>query len=70
MSANNPHWGPTLDEFLTREGIRETVRAEALARVRHVWDKGTTSGDAGPVDFVGLRLEARERLTTATKPAE
>ena len=29
----NPHWGTTLDAFLGEEGVRETVRAEALTRV-------------------------------------
>jgi antitoxin component HigA of HigAB toxin-antitoxin module len=29
----NPHWGTTLDEFLTEEGTREAAKAEALTRV-------------------------------------
>ncbi len=29
----NPHWGMTLDTFLTEEGIRESVRTEAMTRV-------------------------------------
>ena len=34
MSRNdNPHWGATLDEFLSEEGIREAARTEALTRV-------------------------------------
>jgi antitoxin HicB len=33
LSAENPHWGETLDEFLAQEGIRETARTEALIRV-------------------------------------
>ena len=33
MSANNPHWGETLDKFPAEEGIRETARTEALIRV-------------------------------------
>ena len=29
----NPHWGTTLDAFLTEEGTREAAKAEALTRV-------------------------------------
>ncbi len=31
--AKNPHWGTTLDAFLTEEGTREAAKAEALTRV-------------------------------------
>jgi len=33
MTKKNPHWGSTLDSFLTEEGTRETAKAEALTRV-------------------------------------
>lgn len=33
MTEKNPHWGTTLDTFLTEEGNREDVRAEAATRV-------------------------------------
>ncbi|MEO9191323.1 MAG: helix-turn-helix transcriptional regulator [Acetobacteraceae bacterium] len=33
MSKKNPHWGATLDSFLSEEGIREAGRAEATTRV-------------------------------------
>ncbi len=33
MSKKNPHWGSTLDKFLTEEGIREVARTEAATRV-------------------------------------
>ncbi|HZZ63497.1 MAG TPA: helix-turn-helix transcriptional regulator [Roseiarcus sp.] len=33
MTEKNPHWGTTLDEFLTEEGIREAAKAGALTRV-------------------------------------
>ena len=33
MSKKNPHWGTTLDTFLTDEGIREAAKAEAVTRV-------------------------------------
>jgi len=29
----NPHWGSSLDDFLEKEGIRDTTKAEAIARV-------------------------------------
>jgi DNA-binding phage protein len=33
MSADNPHWGTTLDTFLAEDGIREAAKAEAVTRV-------------------------------------
>ena len=33
MTIKNPHWGSTLDEFLTQDGIREVAKAEAVTRV-------------------------------------
>jgi len=33
MTKENPHWGTTLDQFLSDDGIREAARAEALTRV-------------------------------------
>jgi antitoxin HicB len=33
MNRKNPHWGTTLDTFLTEEGIREAAKAEAVTRV-------------------------------------
>jgi hypothetical protein len=30
---SNPHWGTTLDSFLTEDGVREAAKAEALTRV-------------------------------------
>jgi antitoxin HicB len=33
MTKKNPHWGTTLDEFLTQDGIREAAKAEAVTRV-------------------------------------
>lgn len=33
MNKKNPHWGTTLDDFLTEEGIREAAKVEALTRV-------------------------------------
>jgi antitoxin HicB len=33
MSDHNTHWGTTLDEFLTDEGIREAAKTEAAVRV-------------------------------------
>jgi len=33
MTKKNPHWGTSVDTFLTDEGIREAAKAEALTRV-------------------------------------
>lgn len=33
MTAKNPHWGSTLNEFLAQDGIREAAKAEAVTRV-------------------------------------
>ena len=33
MSKKNPHWGSSLDSFLTEDGIREAARTEATTRV-------------------------------------
>jgi antitoxin HicB len=33
MTKQNPHWGTTLDAFLTENGIREAAKAEAVTRV-------------------------------------
>jgi antitoxin HicB len=33
MNRKNPHWGTTLDAFLTEEGIREAAKAGAVTRV-------------------------------------
>jgi plasmid maintenance system antidote protein VapI len=33
MTNNNPHWGTSLDAFLTEEGIRESAKTEAVTRV-------------------------------------
>jgi antitoxin component HigA of HigAB toxin-antitoxin module len=33
MTKTNPHWGSSLDAFLTEEGIRETAKTEAVTRV-------------------------------------
>lgn len=33
MSKKNPHWGTTLDQFLSEDGIREAAKAKAVTRV-------------------------------------
>jgi antitoxin HicB len=33
MTKKNPHWGTSLDEFLTEDGVREAAKTEALTRV-------------------------------------
>jgi antitoxin HicB len=32
-TKTNPHWGTTLDAFLTEEGIHDSAKAEAATRV-------------------------------------
>jgi hypothetical protein len=32
MIKKNPHWGTTVDEFLSEEGVREAAKGEAAAR--------------------------------------
>jgi hypothetical protein len=34
MSKRNPHWGPTLDEYLKKEGIHEEVKSEVARRLK------------------------------------
>lgn len=33
MTKPNPHWGTSLDAFLTEDGALETAKAEAVTRV-------------------------------------
>lgn len=33
MKRKNPHWGSTLEDFLSEEGIREAAKAQAITRV-------------------------------------
>lgn len=33
MNKKNLHWGTTLDQFLTEDGIRDSAKAEAVTRV-------------------------------------
>lgn len=59
---------------IVREAIRDwqakrELRQEELHHLRKLWDEGRASGDAGPVDFDGLRREARARLMEARKVA-
>jgi antitoxin ParD1/3/4 len=55
----------------TSEVIREALRlleradqreAEELTRLRHAWQEGAQSADAGPLDFAQLKAEARASL--------
>lgn len=53
---------------LVREALRlmETVErhdADRLRWLRSTWRDGVDSGDAGEIDFVALKAEARERRT-------
>jgi antitoxin ParD1/3/4 len=53
----------------TSEVVREALRlleradereADNRARLRHAWEEGAASGDAGPLDFRALKTEARK----------
>ncbi len=55
----------------TSEVVREALRlleradrleAERVADLRHAWQEGVDSGDAGPLDFAELREAARREL--------
>ncbi len=39
----------------------ERDRAASLAGLREAWEVGEASGDAGPLDFAALKVEARRR---------
>jgi antitoxin ParD1/3/4 len=49
--------------------LRDLTREE-IERLRRLWDEGKASGDAGVVDFVELRREARERLLAAKEAVD
>jgi hypothetical protein len=44
----------------------EQPEAEKLQSLRKAWQEGIDSGDAGEIDFVALKLEARTRRVFAT----
>src|SRR5260370_16100739 len=53
---------------IVREAIRDwqfkrELRQEDLKRLRRLWNEGVASGPAKPLDFGGLRREARPRGT-------
>ena len=57
---------------IVREAIRDwqfkrELRQEDIQRLRQMWDQGKASGKAKQVDLVGLRQEARQRLTKMTR---
>jgi hypothetical protein len=39
MSKKNPHWGPTLDDYLKDEGILEEVKIEVARRLKQERDE-------------------------------
>lgn len=60
----------------TSEVVREALRlleradqrdAEGMRLLRQAWDEGVGSGDAGALDFEGLKAEARSRLPGAAR---
>lgn len=60
---------------IVREAVRDwqakrETRHGDIERLRRAFDEGKASGDAGRVDFDGLRKEARNRLAAARKTAD
>jgi antitoxin ParD1/3/4 len=60
----------------TSEVVREALRlleradereADSRARLRQSWGEGVDSGDAGPLDFAGLKTQARAKLASSSK---
>jgi antitoxin ParD1/3/4 len=56
---------------IVREALRDwqfkrEMRQEDIRRLREAWDNGKASGPATPLDFAGLRKEARKRLKRAS----
>jgi antitoxin ParD1/3/4 len=45
------------------------MRQEDIRRLRAAWDQGKASGPAAPLDFAGLRKEARKRLKQSSRIA-
>jgi antitoxin ParD1/3/4 len=59
---------------IVREAIRDwqfkrEMRQEDIRRLRAAWDSGKASGPATPLDFRGLRKEARKLLKRASEIA-
>jgi antitoxin ParD1/3/4 len=53
---------------IVREALRDwqmkrSLRDADVRRLRELWDEGKASGPAMPVDFDGLRRDARRRLS-------
>ena len=59
---------------VVREALRlmertEQQGAEKLALLRQAWKEGIDSGDAGEIDFMALKKEARARLAASKRNA-
>ena len=59
----------TSSSEVVREALRlmetlEQREVEKLELLRAAWKEGIDSGDAGEIDFVSLKKEARARLAT------
>jgi len=55
---------------IVREAIRDWQRKrerrqQEIFRLRELWDQGKASGEAAPLDFDELTVEARRRLAKA-----
>jgi hypothetical protein len=70
MKNENSHWGTTLDAFLTKEGIREAAKAEALRRIvawqleKEMERQGTTKAQLA--ERMHTSLTARGRRANRT----
>ncbi|PPQ32982.1 transcriptional regulator [Rhodoblastus sphagnicola] len=59
---------------VVREALRlmektELQEAEKLALLRQAWTQGVDSGDAGEIDFIALKKDARARRAAANRGA-
>jgi antitoxin ParD1/3/4 len=54
---------------VVREALRimEQTEEARLEFLRKAWTEGEASGDAGPVDFAGIKAKGRELLKAAGK---
>jgi hypothetical protein len=64
----NPHWGTTLDSFLTEEGVREAATVAAMKATRR--DKLTTAGKSSRELLKSLNAGLRPRAARRAKRAQ
>jgi len=69
LSVRSPKGVPMDDSQEVNVALRDFSQEE-IERLRRLWDDGKASGDAGDLDFVELRKEARERLRVAKEAVD